>query len=122
VKVERLPGALIVDHADVANVVELGRGEGEAGLSRQREAQRLLEGADTGKPEDPEEGDQEQQQAGKDGTNDGNGGQPFGGGVPDAERQNKAEEFRRRVIRSLGEGPVGRLAPAVKRYAEGLLR
>jgi hypothetical protein len=101
---------------------ELARGEGEAGLSRQREAQRLLEGADTGKPEDPEEGDQQQPEGDKDGTNDGSGGQPFGGDVPAAERQNKAEEFRRRVIRSLGEGPVGRLAPAVKRYAEGLLR
>lgn len=100
---------------------ELGRGEGEAGLARQREAQRLLEGADQGKPEDPDEG-QEQQEGAQDGKNEGSGGAPFGGDVPAAERQNKAEEFRRRVIRSLGEGPVGRLAPAVKRYAEGLLR
>jgi hypothetical protein len=102
---------------------ELGRGEGEAGLSLQRQAQRLLEGADQGKPRDQEEGEGEQGEDGKErATGDGSGGAPFGGDVPAAEQQNRAEEFRRRVIRSLGEGPVGRLAPAVKRYAEGLLR
>ncbi|MEO8182443.1 MAG: DUF4175 family protein [Deltaproteobacteria bacterium] len=102
---------------------ELGRGEGEAGLSLQRQAQRLLEGADQGKPRDQEEGEGEQGDDGKErATGDGSGGTPFSGDVPAAEQQNRAEEFRRRVIRSLGEGPVGRLAPAVKRYAEGLLR
>jgi hypothetical protein len=42
--------------------------------------------------------------------------------VPAAEEQNRAEAFRKRVLRNLGDSPAGRLSPAVKRYAEGLLR
>jgi hypothetical protein len=101
---------------------ELARGEGEAGLSHQREAQRLLENADQGKPNDPEESEGEGKPGEAEGKQDSLRGDGFGGEVPAAERQNRAEEFRRRVLRSLGDGPGGRLAPAVKRYAEGLLR
>jgi hypothetical protein len=101
---------------------ELARGEGEAGLNLQRAAQRLLESADQGKPDDPEETDKDGKPGQADGKEDASRGDGFHGDVPPAERQNKAEEFRRRVLRSLGDGSVGRLAPAVKRYAEGLLR
>ena len=98
----------------------LREGEGEAGLALQREAQRLLENADQGTMHD----------SGEEGSSEGNAGEAegsarppgFGGDVPNAEQQNKAEEFRRRVLRSLGESSTGRLAPAIRRYAEGLLR
>jgi hypothetical protein len=101
---------------------ELGRGEGQAGLSLQREAQRLLESADQGKTSDSEQSqdDKQQQEAGDEDGNGRAGG--FSGDVPKAEQQNKAEEFRKRVLRSLGDSSEGHLAPAVKRYAEGLLR
>lgn len=94
----------------------LASGEGEAGLTLQREAQRLLETADQGKTSDPEPSADERapDQGGK--------AAGFGGEVPDASEQNKAEEFRRRVLESLGDNPTGPLAPAIKRYAEGLLR
>jgi hypothetical protein len=96
---------------------DLRSGEGESGLGLQRQAQRLLENADQGKTDEPDQGD-----AAK-GTEEGDGRDAaFGGDVPAAEQQNRTEEFRRRVLKSLGEGPSGRLAPAVKRYAEGLLR
>ena len=97
---------------------ELADGNGEAGLELQRQAQRLIEGADRGKtsdePHDPGQS--------KEGEDDSGRGQPrFGGDVPEASEQNKAEEFRKRVLESLGDGS-GRFAPAIKRYAEGLLR
>jgi hypothetical protein len=97
---------------------DLRSGEGESGLSLQRQAQRLLEDANQGKTDDPEEGDDPQRS-----EEEGNGRNPdFKGDVPAAEEQNRTEEFRRRVLKNLGNGPSGRLAPAVKRYAEGLLR
>jgi len=96
---------------------ELGEGAGEAGLELQRQAQRLLEGVNHGKSTDPEPSEPS-----ADKSDDANGGNPsFGGDVPEAAEQNKAEEFRRRVLQSLGDGS-GRFAPAIKRYAEGLLR
>jgi hypothetical protein len=96
---------------------ELTGGEGDAGLELQRQAQRLLENADRGKTSDPEPSEQEATN-----SDDENGRAPgFGGEVPEASEQNKAEEFRRRVLESLGDGS-GRFAPAIKRYAEGLLR
>jgi hypothetical protein len=45
-----------------------------------------------------------------------------GGDVPRAEDSKRAEDFRRRVLEGLGKSKDGRLAPAVKRYAEGLLK
>ncbi len=101
---------------------ELSRGEGQAGLSLQRDAQRLLESADQGKTSDPEQS-QDDKQSQEPGDEDGNGrAGGFSGDVPKAEQQNRAEEFRKRVLRSLGDSSEGHLAPAVKRYAEGLLR
>lgn len=97
---------------------ELGNGNGEAGLDLQRQAQRLLENADRGKTTD----EPTEHQQGQEGDEDDAGRLPgFGGDVPEVADQNKAAEFRRRVLESLGDGS-GRFAPAIKRYAEGLLR
>jgi hypothetical protein len=93
---------------------QLDRGEAEGGLARQREAQRLLEMArsaredDEGKPGDEGQGQK----------------QPAGGStpIPKAGEGKGPEEFRRRVLEGLGRGGDPRLRPAVKRYAERLLR
>jgi hypothetical protein len=94
---------------------QLQRGEGKAGSELQHEAQRLLDQADSTRPEDQGEG-------GEEGGKEEGRGSAFGGEVPPAEEQNRAEAFRKRVLRNLGDSPAGRLSPAVKRYAEGLLR
>jgi hypothetical protein len=94
---------------------QLQRGEGKAGSELQREAQRLLDQADSTRPEEQGEG-------GEEGRREEGRGAAFGGEVPAAEEQNRAEAFRKRVLRNLGDSPAGRLSPAVKRYAEGLLR
>jgi uncharacterized protein DUF4175 len=93
----------------------LREGKGQEALRLQREAQRLLEQSDQGKTTDP--GDEP---SAEDQDQDGDGG-GFGGQVPDAEDKSRAEEFRKRVLKNLAEGR-GQMAPAVKRYAEGLLR
>ncbi len=93
----------------------LKQGDADRGLERQREAQRDLEAA------------REQLQ----GEDDGNGS--AGSGGPDGKPQSRdhvdvpsdhkgPEEFRRRVVRGLGQGGSGSLRDAVQRYAEGLLR
>jgi hypothetical protein len=96
---------------------ELSSGAGDSGLELQRQAQRLLENADRGKTSDPEPSEQEASNS----EDESGRAAGFGGEVPEASEQNKAEEFRRRVLESLGDGS-GRFAPAIKRYAEGLLR
>lgn len=96
---------------------ELAAGRGEPGSDLQREAQRLLEEASVGKTHDEEDSNQEQS------AQDGSGKSiRTGGEVPPEDAARKAEEFRRRVLEGLGRDRSGRLAPAVKRYAEGLLR
>ena len=45
-----------------------------------------------------------------------------GGEVPPEGKAEKAEDFRKRVLEGLGKDKGGRLSPAVKRYAEGLLQ
>ncbi len=96
-----------------------GEGRGEQGLELQREAQRLLERASTG-----ETGKDEEDNRGERGGRRDSGGKEIstGGEVPGAEDSKQAEEFRRRVLEGLGKSKDGRLSPAVKRYAEGLLR
>jgi hypothetical protein len=97
---------------------ELSEGRGEQGLELSREAQRLLERANTGRTTDPED---------ERGQNDGRGGEPGGqaepqhGHVPSADKGRRAEDFRKRVLDGLSKERRGRLAPAVERYAEGLL-
>ncbi|MBE7482422.1 MAG: DUF4175 domain-containing protein [Polyangiaceae bacterium] len=96
-------------------------GRGERGLELQREAQRLLEQATTGQTGEDEE--QSPHDSRPKESRDGQGkDMRTGGEVPRDQDKKRAEEFRRRVVEGLGKSKDGRLAPAVKRYAEGLLR
>jgi hypothetical protein len=92
---------------------QLGTGEGQQGLNLQRHAQRLLEDAQLGETKGP----QPQNQPGQRGRSAG-----FGGEVPRGPEGTGAQDFRKRVLDGLAGSSGGRLAPAVKRYAEGLLR
>ena len=92
----------------------LKQGDAEKGLQRQREAQQKLDQAREML------GDQEGEQSGK---NEGDRGDLEGhADIPKAEQHKGPEEFRKRVIKGLGQPSGGRLKDAVKRYAEGLLR
>ena len=91
----------------------LKQGDAEKGLQRQREAQQKLEQAKDalgdGEPEhNGEDGDRSPSQDHAD--------------IPKADAHKGPEEFRKRVIKGLGQPSGGRLKDAVKRYAEGLLR
>lgn len=94
----------------------LRAGDADRSLAHQREAQRQLElakealGGDDAAQESPAEG-------GDEGT--------LGRGhadIPGADAHKGPEEFRRRVLKGLGQGSGGKHKDAVKRYAEGLLR
>jgi hypothetical protein len=91
-------------------------GEADKGLAKQREAQQRLEAA---KEALGDEGDED----GK-GEHTGDGRSPSNEhtDIPKAEQHKGPEEFRKRVIKGLGQPSSGRLKDAVKRYAEGLLR
>ncbi len=91
---------------------------GKEAMDLQTEAQRLLEQSETGETQDKGA----QDQPGKTGDTQGGRNVRTGGDVPDAEAENGARDFRRRVLEGLGDEAGGRLSPAVKRYAEGLLR
>jgi hypothetical protein len=108
---------------------ELAAGHGDHGLELQREAQRLLEQARPGRAGDSDR--EEEDNEGKDRSSrkpeseqSGNGGESIatGGDVPGPDDKARAEDFRRRVLEGLGKEKSERLSPAVKRYAEGLLR
>lgn len=92
----------------------LDSGRGQIGLELQRQAQRLLEESQPGQTSEPP-----QRQSGK---TEGGRSSGFGGTVPAEERKRQAEDFRKRVLEGLAKSEGGKLAPAVKRYAEGLLR
>ncbi len=96
----------------------LKEGKGDRGLELQREAQRLLERSDTGQTSDSD-GEQETPRRG---DQSGDQGIRTGGEVPDRDDGKRALEFRRRVLQGLGKSKDGRLAPSVRRYAEGLLK
>jgi type VI protein secretion system component VasK len=94
----------------------LAEAKGQDGLQLQRDAQRLLEQARPGRTG-------EENERAQDGDERDGGRKPStGGDVPNPDKGNKAEEFRRRVLDGLKEGEGGRLAPAIQRYAEGLLQ
>ena len=95
---------------------ELGEGSADRGLDMQQDAQRLLEQSRTGKTSDPGRNERSR------GSNDGGKDLHMGGEVPGPDDEDKAAKFRQRVLRGLGKEREGRLAPAVKRYAEELLR
>lgn len=96
----------------------LGEGKGEEAMDLQRQAQRLLEESETGQMQEPDS------KGNQDGGDDDGDGRHMrtGGEVPNQDPKNRAEDFRRRVLEGLGAEGGGRLSPAIKRYAEGLLR
>ncbi len=93
----------------------LQSGQGDDAQQLQLEAQRLLEQSETGEVQQGEEPSSQGE------SHDGRKIRT-GGDVPDPDEKNRAEEFRKRVLEGLGKKGDGRLSPAVKRYAEGLLR
>lgn len=95
---------------------ELSEGSADKGLSLQQDAQRLLEQSRTGKTSDKSDSRKSRD------SDEGGQNLRLGGEVPDPDDDNKAASFRERVLRGLGKEREGRLAPAVKRYAEELLR
>ena len=88
----------------------LKQGDAERGLQRQREAQQKLEMAKDALG-DGERGDGDDLSSNQDHAE-----------IPKADAHKGPEEFRKRVIKGLGQPSGGRLKDAVKRYAEGLLR
>ncbi|MBS2016645.1 MAG: DUF4175 family protein [Deltaproteobacteria bacterium] len=92
----------------------LKQGDAEKGLQHQRDAQQKLEMAREAL------GDQDGERGGEgeDGPRDNSGRAD----IPKADAHKGPEEFRKRVIKGLGQPSGGRLKDAVKRYAEGLLR
>ncbi|HEV8245594.1 MAG TPA: DUF4175 domain-containing protein [Polyangiaceae bacterium] len=104
---------------------ELGNGRGERGLDLQREAQRLLEQSDRGRLDQDDDGNRSQNSnSNKRSNKDSVNGKQMDthAEVPRPDERKAAEEFRRRVLEGLGQGKGQRLAPAVQRYAEGLLQ
>jgi hypothetical protein len=91
----------------------LREGDGERGLERQREAQRLLEMAQEPQDNGQEDGrsqDGDDREMAKDAE------------VPGKDKHKGPEEFRRRVMEGLGKSSDPRLREAVRRFAEGLLK
>jgi hypothetical protein len=107
---EALQGAELAAR-EAANALK--QGDAEKGLQRQREAQQKLEQAKDAL------GDGEGERGSEDG--DRNLSQDHAD-IPKADAHKGPEEFRKRVIKGLGQPSGGRLKDAVKRYAEGLLR
>lgn len=102
---------------------ELSSGRGAKGLALQREAQRLLEqqgdesNSEHSEPE-PQQGEPQSAQ----GPDTGSTGRAQNTDVPGRDKGEKALRFRQRVLDGLARDKGGRLGPAVKRYAEGLLQ
>lgn len=98
---------------------DLAKGDVQRALDQQREAQRSLEAARSEKDDRDAEGKND-----GDAKREGDGKDAAGGTapIPKADEHKGPEEFRRRVLDGLSGGGSGRLRPAVKRYAEKLLR
>ncbi len=90
-------------------------GDAERALKKQREAQQKLEMARDALGE--EDGDRDST-----GEGDGRAASRDHTDIPKADAHKGPEEFRKRVIKGLGQPSGGRYKEAVKRYAEGLLR
>jgi hypothetical protein len=100
----------------------LREGDSERGLKKQREAQSKLEQARDALSDNENEGE---------GNGDGDSNKGEGDGrkinkdhtdIPKADAHKGPEEFRKRVIKGLGQPSGGKYKDAVKRYAEGLLK
>lgn len=108
-----------IDQADQAAhraAQALREGDADKGMQWQREAQRDLEAA-----RHELQGDEDEA---RNSTGDEDGPRMGTGRVdiPKAMEHKGPEEFRRRVVRGLGQPASGALKDAVQRYAEGLLR
>ncbi len=103
---------------------QLSNGNGEKALELQREAQRLLDqNDDDAKNDEPkDDGKESEKSSPKDGHEGERGSMAQDAGVPGRGKNQKAEEFRKRVLEGLSRDKGGKLGPAVKRYAEGLLK
>lgn len=116
-----LPGEIVQNLEDAARLMreaarELNEGDAERAHALQQEAQRRLERSRTGSSPDGDERPNPPPQ--RDAFGD-RGDMAREGEVPGAREKNAAAEFRERLQRGLGQ-PSGRLAPAVRRYAESL--
>lgn len=95
----------------------LEQGDADRGMEKQLEAQRHLEQA-----QQKLEGEDNEERQNRSAQGDKEGGGSLGS-VPIPPKGGKGpEEFRRRVVRGLGQPSSGALRDAVRRYAEGLLR
>jgi hypothetical protein len=97
----------------------LKRGDADRALEHQREAQRALEAAREAIGREQDDGDDGQPMG------DPENGRARSNGhadIPKADAHKGPEEFRRRVIKGLGQPGPSRHRDAVERYAEGLLR
>jgi hypothetical protein len=101
---------------------ELANGRGEHGLSLQRDAQRLLDQQNDDKPNDEPKDDAEGRDVPPDAHDRDHGEMNQNAGVPGRAKSQRTEQFRKRVLEGLARDKGGRLGPAVKRYAEGLLK
>ncbi len=93
----------------------LKQGDADRGLQRQRDAQRDLEAA-------RQQLEGEDDGAGPPSPGEREGRRAEDGHVLVPSDHKGPEEFRRRVVRGLGQASSGSLKEAVQRYAEGLLR
>jgi hypothetical protein len=101
----------------------LRSGKGEQAANLQRDAQRYLEEADTGKTGSSEGDSAQAGGKGEPGDSPGDSRKPTpGGAVVIKDEAARADEFRKRVVSGLSKQGSGGLSGAVKRYAEGLLR
>jgi hypothetical protein len=100
---------------------ELRAGRGEQGSALMMEAQRWLEQAQPGSPQDPDEGSDGDAHSGQE-EDDGGRGMARHAPVPKDKGNRAAEDFRQRVLRGLSQAHGDRLSPAIKRYAERLLQ
>jgi hypothetical protein len=91
----------------------LREGNAQKGLQRQREAQQKLESAKEALGEN--EGERDQGNSERTPSND-------HAAIPKADAHKGPEDFRKRVVKGLGQPSSGQLKEAIKRYAEGLLR
>jgi hypothetical protein len=101
---------------------ELSNGHGERGAELQREAQRWLDQQDEDDRGQSDKPDDAAQEPKKGESNGEKGSMRQDAGVPGRDKNQRAEEFRERVLKGLAQDKGGRLGPAVKRYAEGLLK
>ncbi|HXN32061.1 MAG TPA: DUF4175 domain-containing protein, partial [Polyangiaceae bacterium] len=97
----------------------LREGDGEKGVDRQHEAQRSLEAANEQLREEDEGSESPSAESPEDHQSHSNASRGWGN-VPKPGKG--PDEFRRRVVRGLGQPTSGALRDAVRRYAEGLLR